>query len=149
MESGEVFQFVFSTYQDLNKSYFRNVMSTLGFVLLSIGWIITSDKSRVFLGRSNQIRRSSIGGVAVIALIHPVICVGAYFVSAEQYAQLEEIKYVDVTYFEIYTLNALHVALNLVMHLSVFGLLMLLIARTKDTCADRTGSSSEPNAASE
>ncbi len=142
MDNPEAFQFLFEILKDLNKSYFHNVMNTLAFVLLAIGWVVTSEKSRSFLGSSNLIRFGSMAVVGLIALIHSFICIAGYFVSASKFTQLTALNYVEVNYFNMYKLNGWHVLLNLVMNLSVFGLLMLLIFKTKEKASDRHDDSS-------
>ncbi len=138
MENPEAFNFLFDILKDLNKSYSQNVMSTLGFILLTIGWIITSDKSRSFLSSSNSIRFSAIAVVGIIALIHSVVCIGAYCVTEAKFTQLVSLKYANVDYFQIYKLSGWHVSLNLVMNLALFGLLIFLIFKTKGSKSDRS-----------
>jgi hypothetical protein len=136
MDNPEAFKFLFEILKDLNKSYVNNVMNTLAFALLAIGWVVTSEKSRSFLGSFNLIRFGSMAVVGIIALIHSVICIAGYFISASKLTQLTALNYAEVNYFNIYNLNGWHVLLNLVMNLSVFGLLMLLIFKTKDENID-------------
>lgn len=142
MDNLETFRFLFEILKDLNKSYFQNVMSTLGFVLLAIGWVVTSEKSRSFLGSSKSIRFSSVAVVGIISMIHSILSIGAYFLSASKFTQLVNLNYVDLNYFNMYKLNGWHVSLNLLMNLSVFGLLMLLIFKTKDEKRDKSNNTS-------
>lgn len=80
--------------------------------------------------------------ISLIALIHSSVCIAGYFVSASKFTQLTALNYVDVNYFNTYKLNGWHVLLCLVMNLSVFGLLMLLIFKTKEKASDRHDDSS-------
>jgi len=131
MDDLETFKFLFEIFKDQNKSYFQNVMGTLGFVLLAIGWVVTSEKSRSFLASSALVKFGAITVVGVIALIHSTISIGAYYVSAQKFNQLVALKFTEVQYYEMYKLNGWHVKLNLLMNLAVFGLLMLLIFNSK------------------
>ncbi len=136
MDNPEAFQFLYEILKNLHKSYVQDVMNTLAFVLLAIGWVVTSEKSRSFLGRSNLIRFGSMTVVGIIALIHSFICIAGYFVSASKFTQLTGLNYISVDYFNMYKLHGWLVFLNLVMNNSVFGLLMLLIFKTKNEATD-------------
>ena len=133
MDSPDTFEFVFEILKDLNKSYFQNVMSTLGFAVLGIGWIITSDKSRSFLASSEHVRLAAMAVVAVIALIHTVISIGAFVAIADKFTALININEELAIYAEIYRVNGWHIAANLLMNLAVFGLLILLIYKTEQS----------------
>lgn len=69
MTQKEFFLFLFEILKKLNASYVGNTMATLGFILLAIGWIVTSDKARIFLSSSKIVKFGSIGVIIVIALI--------------------------------------------------------------------------------
>ncbi|HKC62530.1 MAG TPA: hypothetical protein VKB86_02780 [Pyrinomonadaceae bacterium] len=44
---------VFKALEDNYARYFDNIFKTTGFIIIAIGWILTSDKSREFLERHN------------------------------------------------------------------------------------------------
>lgn len=131
MDNADTFSFVFEILKDLNKSYFEDIRNTLGLGVLGIGWIVTSDKSRSFLATSDYIRIPAISTLAIILLMNTVVFVTDYFTIVEHFKYLVAIDEVHSRYADVYTIKAWHVAINLVSIAAIFGLLMLLIQRTK------------------
>ena len=135
MSEKDAFTFLFEILKDLNKSYVENVMATLGFILLSMGWMVTSEKAREFLRQNRPMRIGALIVIFTIAIIHSGVSIALWYVSNEKHQQIVALNYTTAEYFEVYRLTRLHVALNLLMNLSAFGLLAGLVAYTKRSAA--------------
>ena len=50
------FNFAYGSLKDVHKGYVTDVMKALAFLILCIGWFITSDKSRNFFKKNRIVR---------------------------------------------------------------------------------------------
>lgn len=131
MTPKEFFMFLFEILKNLNASYVENTMATLGFILLAIGWIITSEKARTFLSSDKTVKLVSISVIAVIALIHTIVSLAIWEESDQIFEQLKMLMYMNEKYYDLYKLELCHVILNLIMNLLAFALLIVLILKSK------------------
>ena len=131
MSEQDAFVLLFDILKDLNKSYVENVMATLGFVLLAMGWIVTSDKAREFIGGNKNVRGAAIFLIVAIAIIHSAISIVLLKISHNQFEQIVDLNYTKFEYFSVYKLSIAHVALNLVMNIGAFTLLGWLVVSTR------------------
>lgn len=77
-----------------------NVWGTMGSLVLVLGWLLTSGKSRLYLHKNNQARNVAIVVVAVIAIINVVLNVHLAQKSAEIQNDIRENEYVIAHAFE-------------------------------------------------
>lgn len=75
--------------KDNHKAYLNNVWSTMGFLMLAIGWVVTSDKARAYWRNSSIIRNISLCTVVIIMVFHFTILKD---ISAESQRILELMK---------------------------------------------------------
>ena len=54
-------------------TYLANVWATMGFLILAIGWIISSEKAREFFSNSNSSRRVCLNSIAILMVFHSII----------------------------------------------------------------------------
>jgi hypothetical protein len=134
MEIADRFDLVYEALIDFYKSYVANVNNTLAVIVVSIGWVLTSDKCRSFLTSNRYAYRLSLAVIASIALIHSLVSVGYYLISQRQMELLQKLKYVPAEYYELYSVNLTQLAINLVLNLLMFSLLFLIVfsLRLKD-----------------
>ena len=59
--------------KDNHNTYLNNVWSTMGFLMLAIGWVVTSDKARNYWRSSNVARNVSLSAALIIMIFHITI----------------------------------------------------------------------------
>ena len=65
------------------EAYLHNIWATLGFLLLAIGWFLTSKDSRNFLSEHKMVRLSCSGSVGLLFIIHVLVLFNTYRLSAK------------------------------------------------------------------
>ena len=70
IDTKEKHDFIYESFKDIYSSYGIDVMKILAFLVLCIGWFITSDKSRDFYKKNRTVRISSIIALIVLGIIH-------------------------------------------------------------------------------
>ena len=121
------FQLGYSSLQDTYKAYTGNVMQTAGFILLVIGWFLTSEKARSYLDSSRSIKRAALGVIITIACIHTLVSLYYHKLSSEQFSRLSSQHYVDYAYFQNYQVDWSNFAINLIFNGALFFILFLVV----------------------
>jgi hypothetical protein len=106
-------------------------MKILAFLVLCIGWFITSDKSRDFYKKNRTVRISSIIALIVLGIIHITSQFSSYLYSKEKLADLSELRYLDLKYYENYEITFGQLIANAAQNLVLFVVLILIIFSMK------------------
>ena len=117
-------------YDALKETYIRysnNVFTTIGVVVLAIGWIITSPESRDFLEMNNWAYFISLVAIVLIAAIHTMVLLGAYRASNKLVDLLSEKHGIGTEYTFFYEVTKVKVGGSLVLDLVLFLVLFVLI----------------------
>lgn len=123
----------YAALKDISSNHYVDAMKTLGFLIVAIGWLITSPKTREYFGRLKSIRTLSIIAVAILGIIHIASCLDYYIRSQEMANLLEGLRYFDVEYFDQYRLETQQVVLNIVQNIALFALLIVLLCSSGKT----------------
>ncbi|MDT4954921.1 MAG: hypothetical protein QOJ02_3059 [Acidobacteriota bacterium] len=124
---------VFKALEDNYARYFDNIFKTVGFIVIAIGWILTSDKSREFLENNIVAYRISLAGTFLIACGHAVALGFGYISSIKLIEQLREIGYIDCKYFKHYQISYIQICGSILSDTILFAafLTILLSLRRK------------------
>ncbi len=128
----EKHDFIYESFKDIYSSYGIDVMKSLAFLVLCIGWFITSDKSRDFYKKKRVIRISSIIALIVLGIIHITSQFNSYLYSKEKLADLSELHYLDLTYYENYEITFGQLIASVVQNSVLFVVLILIIFSMKE-----------------
>ncbi|TQV77220.1 hypothetical protein FLL45_04545 [Aliikangiella marina] len=123
--SSDSHKILIDALKDNHKTYINNVWSTMGFLMLAIGWVVTSDKARNYWQNSHLVRNISLLAVLTIMIFHITIL---YDISRESGRLMslfgEEHELVGLSYYNV---NARMVLGSAMVNGSFFLLLWALI----------------------
>ncbi len=128
----EKHDFIYDSFKDIYSSYGIDVMKILAFLVLCIGWFITSDKSRDFYKKNRVVRISSIIALIVLGIIHITSQFSSYLYSKEKLAELSKLNYLDLKYYENYEITFGQLIANVVQNSVLFVVLILIIFSMKE-----------------
>ncbi len=132
IEVKDKFNLAYESLKEIHNCYITDVMKTLAFLLICIGWFITSNKSREFYKNNKTVRISSIVALAVIGIIHIRDQINTYTASQHMLSDLSIMNYIDMKYYEHYEINLGQLIANAVMNAVLFGVLVLIIFSLKN-----------------
>ena len=117
----------YETLKDAFDKYTNNVFTTIGIVILAIGWIVNSSESRKFLEESSWAYYSSLAAVLLIWLIHVVVLLGAHQASRRLTDLLREKHCIGPDYTFYYEITRTKVAGSILLDSILFCVLFVLI----------------------
>ena len=80
--------------------YFKNIMAATGFLLLAIGWLLTSKEARSFLAEHRRARNLMLVAIWTVAALDLASQAEALRISDARLRLLERLAYIDRVYFE-------------------------------------------------
>ncbi len=123
----ERFEILHKSLKDIFDEYTNDVLKSIAYLLLAIGWIVTSDRSREFLRGNNQAYRVAIIIVLVIALLHTGLAYWAFDRSQRISDLLVGLNYLPQDYYSHLKLTPIVFIGNLTLHLGLFAALFFLL----------------------
>lgn len=105
----ELLKLVIDASKSNYQIYLNNVWATLGFLILVVGWILTSKESRSFLFKHERLRKILIYALIALVVIHFAILIELYIKSGELIKTMQnmdlvrtgKIKESFLTYYKI------------------------------------------------
>lgn len=131
------FELIYGALKDTFADYKNIVWSSFGFLIVAIGWILTSEKSRIFLHRVDSARHWALVAVGAIAAIHVIVLTETYYDSQAIMELLSVDKYVhcaDVmrTYYALYEVKPYFLPFSMTINGVMFIFLFKQISALKD-----------------
>jgi hypothetical protein len=135
MDPKDRFNLLYQSLVDTFKGYVENVMKTLASIILTMGWILTSETSRKFLAERKTAYVMVLGAIVIVASLHTCVSIAYYFRSQRKIDLLSELKdadspyvaYVEPSYYLSYKITSPIIGVNLLMNLSLFAALFMMI----------------------
>ena len=127
------FEMLYQSLKEIHADYYSDVMKTLAFLIIALGWFITSNKSREFFRKNRTARISSILAVAIICVIHIRFCILTYYSSQKLLSLLDGMNYIEAERYSSYAINIPQLATNLVQNVVLFGVLIVILCTLKET----------------
>lgn len=124
--------FIYESLKDKYKGYTTDVMKTLAFLLICLGWFITSDKSRDFFKKNRIARVSSIITLVIIGIIHIRSQILSFKSSQYIISEISSLNYFDPKYYENYEINIGQLITNSIQNVVLFAVLILIIFSLKE-----------------
>ncbi|MCW8930084.1 MAG: hypothetical protein OQL19_07610 [Gammaproteobacteria bacterium] len=90
----ELFDLLYEASKSIYSAYVYNVWTTTALLVASIGWFLTSDHARIFLGQQGLVRKISIASLSLLALFHSLILFITQYKSQSINLLLESAAYV-------------------------------------------------------
>ncbi len=127
MTDKEHFDLLYTALKELVEDYYEDVMKTVAFLVIAIGWFVTSTKSREFLRNNTIIRRASLATVFMIAVIHIRSEILTYQASKTLHSLLVQMNYIDLSYFAHYKITNMQLITNGIQNTALFGVLLVIL----------------------
>jgi len=118
---------LFKALEDNYARYFDNIFKVVGFIIIAIGWILTSDKSREFLQQNIVAYRITLAATFLIACGHAVALGFGYISSLNLVEQLREIGYIDCKYFKHYQISYIQICGSILSDTLLFTALLTIL----------------------
>lgn len=131
IDDKEKFSLVYESLKDIYSDYETDAMKTLAFLIICIGWLINSDKTRDFIQKNRSIKVSAIAVLAVTWLIHINASSRAYVASQNRISMLSNLNYLDLKFFQNYEITIEHLLSNLMQNTVLFALPVFLLLLMK------------------
>ena len=127
----ERFELLHNLLGEQSRDYVNDVLKTIAFLLLAIGWILTSKPTRDFLGSNIRAYRAGLLTVALVAIIHVVLSIDQFFASQRTMKLLLDLNYFPLEYYVARQIEPQVLLANLVLHVVLFGTLFALVKDTR------------------
>ena len=131
IEAKDKFNLAYESLKEIHHCYTTDVMKSLAFLLICIGWFITSNKSRDFIKNNKIVRISGIVALLIIGIIHIREQINTYMSSQHIVSDLSNMNYLDMKYYEHYEINLGQLTANSIMNIVLFVVLILIIFSLK------------------
>ncbi len=132
IEAKDKFNLAYESLKEIHHCYTTDVMKSLAFLLICIGWFITSNKSRDFIKNNKIVRISSIVALVIIGIIHIREQINTYMSSQHIVSDLSNMNYLDMKYYEHYEINLGQLIANSIMNIVLFVVLILIILSLRE-----------------
>ena len=111
----------------LSDDYVDDTMKTISFLLLIMGWFITSERSREYLRANRYARSAALTAIPAVALMHAFLIHGFYARSQAKVGALERLSYLGSDFYADDAVTLPLLTANLAIHLILFGTLFVLV----------------------
>lgn len=129
----EKFSLLYESLKGIQSDYYTDVMKTLAFLIIGIGWFITSDKSRDFFRKTKVARVSSLIAVVVLGIIHIRASIDTYHLSQKKISLLSSLNYLGPDYYCHYEITTSQLVMNLLQNIALFAVLIVILYSLKGT----------------
>ena len=123
------FELLYEALGDILQRTYSNTTKFCGFLILAIGWIVTSEEARAFMSSQPSIPIAGSLLAILSTLLIVMLCFSEYRKSHEIYLQLKDLRHVSSLVFEHRRLSKL-VAVSCAsvsIFLTIFVLFLLLL----------------------
>lgn len=127
METTRQIELHYQALVDEYKVYVDDVVKSLGFIVIALGWVVTSDGARTFL-KGNHANKVALVAIAILAVCNFAVYLGHYTRSTRLQRLITSL---DPDCYEVtrnYLLTPLHIAVNCTTIGALFALLLVLVA---------------------
>ena len=131
MNADKKFDLLYETLKDIIKTYYENVMRTIAFILLAIGWILTSKDTQTLLHKDERLIYLGLTAIVITGLIHGYSSHYFYQHSQKKAQQLKELDFVSSNYYEQYQIKFSVFMGNLILNLSLLTVLFVMVYLNK------------------
>ncbi|MCH7475962.1 MAG: hypothetical protein IIA27_15025 [Gemmatimonadetes bacterium] len=123
----EQFDRLSSSLARLSDDYVNDTMKTISFLLLIMGWFITSERSREYLRANRPARSATLTAIPAVALMHAFLTHRFYAGSQAKVRALERLSYLGPDFYADDAVTLALLTANVAIHLILFGTLFVLV----------------------
>ena len=103
-------------------------MRTVGLLLLTVGWVITSERSRLFFQTNLVAYRTMLGAIVALWVIHIGLSVETLSTSKNLMTHMQQLNYIDLGLYEAMQLQP-PVLVGQVLFTSVLFVALFMLVR--------------------
>jgi hypothetical protein len=96
----EQFELLYGILKSLHDNSLDTVLKAMGFLLLAMGWVVTSESARVFLAGDRTLRWAAVSVLAMAAILFALFAIRVVRQSMATSRALEDLDYMPVRHFE-------------------------------------------------
>ncbi len=123
----EQFDLLSTSLANLSDEYTADMIGTISFLLLVLGWFIMSERSREYLHTNRLARRAALTAIPSVALMNALLVSGVYTASRAKVRALERLDYLGSDYYGDDEITLTLLIANLAIHLVLFGTVFVLV----------------------
>ena len=123
----EQFDRLSTSLANLSDEYTADMIGTISFLLLVLGWFIMSERSREYLHTNRLARRAALTAIPSVALMNALLISGVYTASQAKVRALEHLDYLGPDYYGEDEITLTLLIANLAIHLVLFGTVFVLV----------------------
>ncbi len=116
---------------ELSDEYANDTMKTISFLLLAMGWLITSERSRAYLGGNRLARQAALTAIPALAMMHALTAAQTYFASQGKMETLFNLDYLKLPYYADDEITLKLLIVNLAIHTVLFATVFVLVWASK------------------
>jgi len=122
------FRLLLEQLQDNAKTFRANLWGTMGFLVLVIGSLITSQTLQSALSTSPNTAQLTFGVTFFIVVMHTLVLAGVYFRSKRIMFAMKALGYVEPKFYKYYSITLAHLSASASIDLALFVLIAIIIA---------------------
>ncbi len=132
MNPREKFDLLLESLKDIQGEFLADNMKVIGFLLIAIGWLVTSEKSRAYLKSRPVVGYFAIGCIIIASGIHVLYNFHLFNQSAMTMALIDRLELVERIYYEPYLISSNQMAMHIALCSGLTIFIGVMIARLKD-----------------
>ena len=113
------------------QQYSDNVINTVSFLLIGIGWVLTSQETRTLIGSKRWVRALLLIALTLIMTAHITVLFARKYASAYLLSSLGTISLIPFEYYRYYQITGFQLASSLVVDVSIAIFLWVMIYKAK------------------
>lgn len=123
------FDILFETLRDYQQGLLDNTAKTAGFLLLSIGWLVTSETARDTLSSDGRLRGATASAVFLAVTLYAAAALYVYQAAKKIHTRLVELDYVPAEDLDARTISVFTLMLFILANVTIALLLVTIIWR--------------------
>jgi hypothetical protein len=131
------FGVLYDSLSGYHQGFIDSAFRVTGFLLLVLGWLLTSKEAREYLGRDETARRLVSAGLTMAAAIYAFISYRVYLLSQQVFARLHLLAYVPGSTYEDHLLHPVTLVAFISANLLLTACAVFFVMRLRD--ADVSG----------
>ena len=137
----EKFRLLHDSLRELSKDYRNDVLTTVGSLLIAIGWLVISEGSRKFFAQNVMAWRTALFVLPVMAVTDTIWLIDRFLVSERTVELLDQLTYLPSGYYAGSKITPVPMLTDIVLHLALFAALFGLVYAQRRARSD-TGEAS-------
>ena len=117
----EKFRLLHDSLRELSKDYRNDVLTTIGSLLLAIGWLVISEGSRKFFAQNVMAWRTALVVLPVMAVTNTIWLIDRFLVSERTVELLDQLNYLPRGYYAGGSIAPLPMVADIVLHVALFA----------------------------